>query len=332
MKNFMRITVAAVLLIASVSFVFAAGGSEAAPQAAEMSAKFPEKPISFLIPFGAGGDADLLGRALVSSMDNIIGEPVVPVNRPGAGGGIMYGELHKAEPDGYTTAWNSTSILTTTIMGNVPFPYTDFDNICVVGYTSMPIAVLADSPWKTADDLVDWAKKNPGKLKIGNAGTGSGTHLTGVMFQQAAGVQAIHVPLGAERRIASLLGGEVEAVCVPLPEIAPQVKAGKARILGVSTAKRDPSFPDVPSLKEQGYDVVMDLFRGVSLPKGTDPAVSAMLEKAFKAASESKEFQDLANKTGFVVDFKGRADFEVVLADQYKRVYAAMDAAGLIKK
>lgn len=329
-KKLFKTAVAVLLLAAIGTFAFAAGGQEAAPAAGGV--KYPEKAVTFLIPFGAGGDADLLGRALVSSMDKTLGQPVVPVNRPGAGGGIMYGELHKAAADGYTTAWNSTSILTTTIMGNVPYHYTDFENLCMIGFTSMPIAVLADSPWKTADDLVAWAKANPGRLKIGNAGTGSGTHLTAVMFEQAAGVKAIHVPLGAERRISSLLGGEVEAVCIPLPEAAPQVLAGKVRILGVSTAKRDPSFPNVPTLSEQGYDVVMDLFRGVSVTKGTDPAILDILEKAFEQASKSDEFKSLSDKTGFVIEFQGRKAFADILADQYKRVYAAMDAGGLIKK
>jgi len=338
MKNFMKIAVAALLMLAVASMVFAGGAAEepkggaSAPAAAATAIKYPEKPVTFFIPFGAGGDADLLGRALVSSMDKITGQPFVPVNKLGAGGGVMYSEVHKSAPDGYTLAWSSTSILTSTIMGNVPFQYTDFDNVCNIGYTAMPIAVLADSPWKTVDDLVKWAKSNPGKLKIGNAGTGSGTHLTAVMFEQAIGVKAIHVPLGAERRLSSLLGGEVEAVCVPLPEIAPQVQAGKARMLAVSTEKRDPTFPDVPTFKEQGYDVVMDLFRGVSMPKGTDPAIVTILEKAFKQATESPEFKSISEKTGFIISFQGKAEFEKVLADQYKRVYAAMDAGGLIKK
>ncbi len=318
------------MMFASVAMAFSAGGSEA--QAASGGVKYPEKPVNFLIPFEAGGEADLTGRALINPMDKMIGQPVVPVNRPGAGGGIMYSELNKAAADGYTVGWNSTSLLTTTIMGNVPFPYTEFDNLCRIGYTSMPIAVLADSPWKTLDELVAWAKKNPGKLKIGNAGTGSGTHLTAVMFEQAAQVQAIHVPLGAQRRISSLLGGEVEAICVPLPEVSAQVQAGKARILAVSTDKRDPSFPDAMTFKEQGYDVVMDLFRGISMPKGTDPKIIALLEKGFKDAAATQEFKDIAAKTGFIIDYLGKADFEAMLADQYKRVYTAMSSSGLIKK
>jgi len=180
-------------------------------------AEYPEKPINFLIPFGVGGSADLMGRALASSAKPYLGQPVVPINRPGAGGGIMYTALKESKSDGYTVGWNSTSILTSTNIGNVPFKYNAFENVCRIGFTAMPIAVLAKSPWKTFGDLVAYAKANPGKIKIGNAGTGSATHLTAVLAQVETGTKVVHVPLGAKRRVPSLLGGEVEAICVPLP-------------------------------------------------------------------------------------------------------------------
>lgn len=316
------------VLLISAGAVFAGGEKESSESA---SSAYPEKPINFLIPFGAGGSADLMGRALVNSFTDILGQPGVPVNRPGAGGGIMYTELEKAAPDGYTVGWNSTSILTTTNIGNVPFKYDAFDNLCRIGFTSMPLAVKADAPWNTIEELAVWAEKNPGALKIGNAGTGSGTHLTAVMFEQAADLKVIHVPLGAKRRVPSLLGGEVEAICVPLPEAAPQALAGKMKILAVSTADRDPAFPDVPTFKERGFDVVMDLFRGISMPKGTDPVIEKKLEAAFEAASKSEQFVDIAKKKGFNVSFMGSNDFAPYLADQNKRIADAMKAGGLVK-
>ena len=322
------LTVILLILLLSAGVVFAGGEKESSESA---SAAYPEKPINFLIPFGAGGSADLMGRALVNSFDEVLGQPGVPVNRPGAGGGIMYTELEKAAPDGYTLGWNSTSILTTTNIGNVPFKYDDFDNLCSIGYTSMPLAVRSDAPWNTIEELAEWAKKNPAGLKIGNAGTGSGTHLTAVMFEQSAGIKAIHVPLGAKRRVPSLLGGEVEAICVPLPEAAPQALAGKVKILAVSTADRDPAFPDVPTFKESGFDVVIDLFRGISLPKGTDAAIIKKLEDAFEKCSESEQFKDLAKKNGFNISFMGMDEFGPYLADQNKRVADAMKAGGLVK-
>ncbi len=323
-----KLSLILVMLLSVAVISWAGGENEAAGSAAST---YPDKPINFLIPFGAGGSADLMGRALVNAMEGDIGQPVVPVNRPGAGGGIMYTELHQASPDGYTIGWNSTSILTTTIIGNVDFTYDSFTNLCSIGYTSMPLAVRADAPWNTIQELVDWAKKNPKSLKIGNAGTGSGTHLTAVMFEHAAGISAIHVPLGAQRRISSLLGGEVEAICVPLPEAAPQAMAGKIKILAVSTSKRDPAFPEIPTFAESGLDVVMDLFRGISLPGGVDAGIVKKLETAFEKASQSAQFMDIAKKNGFIVDFMDSAEFAPYLADQHKRISAAMKAGGLVK-
>ena len=295
------------------------------------AADYPTKPISFLIPFGAGGSADLMGRALANGTEGVLGQPIVPINRPGAGGGIMYTALKGSAADGYTVGWNSTSILTSTNIGNVPFKYSAFDNLCRIGFTAMPIAVLSDSPWKTFKEFVAYAKKNPGKIKIGNAGTGSATHLTAVLMEKTTDVKVIHVPLGAKRRIPSLLGGEVEAICVPLPEAAPQVMAGKVRILAMSTEKRDPGYNDIPTMKELGYPVVMELFRGLSVPKGTPAAVIQKLESAFEKGAADAGFVKIATKKGFNISFMGKAEFDKYLKVQNENVAKAMKMGGLVK-
>ncbi len=296
-----------------------------------LSADYPTKPIKFLIPFGAGGSADLMGRALANGTEGHIGQPIVPINRPGAGGGIMYTALKGSAADGYTVGWNSTSILTSTNIGNVPFKYDAFDNLCRIGFTAMPIVVLSNSPWKTFKEFVAYAKKNPGKIKIGNAGTGSATHLTAVLMEKTTGVKVIHVPLGAKRRIPSLLGGEVEAICVPLPEAVPQVMAGKIRILAMSTEKRDPGYNDVPTMKELGYPVVMELFRGLSVPKGTPAAVIQKLESAFEKGAADAGFVKIAEKKGFNISFMGKAEFDKYLKVQNENVAKAMKLGGLVK-
>lgn len=324
-------SVVLILALLTPVSVFANGADDAAAET-DMAAgeiEYPTKAINFLIPFGVGGSADLMGRALAGAAEKGLGEPVVPVNKPGAGGGIMYTELAGSSSDGYTVGWNSTSLLTTTNMGNIPYSYDDFDNLCNIGYTSMPIAVKADAPWQTVDELVDWAKANPGKLRIGNAGAGSGTHLTAVMFSTAADISVTHVPLGAKRRVPSLLGDEVEAICVPLPEVAPQAMSGNARILAVSITERDPAFPDVPTFVERGFDVDMALFRGISMPKGVDPEIISVLEDAFRTASESDEFKQIASANGFNVKFMNSREYAEYLADQDNRVASAIAAGGL---
>ena len=296
-----------------------------------LAEEYPKKAINFLIPFGAGGSADMMGRALANGTEKYLGQPIVPVNRPGAGGGIMYSALKASPPDGYTLGWNSTSVLTSTNIGNVPFKYTAFEHICRIGFTGMPIAVKADAPWKTFKDLVAYAKKNPGKVKIGNAGTGSGTHLVAVLIEKEIDIQIIHVPLGSKRRIPSLLGGEVEAICVPLPEVAPQVQAGQARILVMPTEQRDPAYPDVPTLKELGYPIVIELFRGISVPKGTSDDIVKKLEQAFQKGSESEGFKKIAEKNGFKVSYMGQAEFAEYLKVQDANIAKAMQLGGLVK-
>ncbi|MDC7227680.1 MAG: tripartite tricarboxylate transporter substrate binding protein [Spirochaetales bacterium] len=335
--NTKRISIIFIMMITliAVPMAWSNGQQEAAPaasgEAVESAPDFPTDSIDFLIPFGAGGSADLVGRAIASAAEASLGEAVVPINKPGAGGGIMYTELEKSKNDGYTVGWNSTSVVTATNIGNVPFGYDAFDHLCRIGYTSMPIAVKADSPWNTIEELAAYAKANPGKIKIGNAGTGSGTHLTAVLFENAAGIKVVHVPLGAKRRVPSLLGGEVEAICVPLPEAAPQADAGAIKILAVSTEERHPAYPEIPTLMEKGWDVNMPLFRGISMPKGTDPAVLKTLEEAFEAASQNEEFNKVADMKGFIVDFMGHDEFEAYLAEQNMLAKAALKTAGLIQ-
>lgn len=293
--------------------------------------KYPSKPVKFFIPFGAGGSADVMGRVLVQATESSFGQPFVPINKPGAGGGIMYTALKGSKPDGYTVGWNSTSVLTCTNIGNVPFKYDAMDHVCRIGFTAMPIAVLSTSKWKNFDQFVAYAKKNPNKIKIGNAGTGSATHLTAVLIEKELGLKVIHVPLGAKRRIPSLLGGEVEAICVPLPEVAPQALAGKALILVMPTAKRDPAFPGIPTLKELGHPVVIELFRGISVPKGTPGSVIKKLESAFRAGAKDPKFTAIAKKKGFNISFMGQNEFAGYLKQQNKLIANAYKVAGLVK-
>ncbi len=311
--------IAALLMICAVA-VSAAGQEEA---------EYPDSAIDFLIPFGAGGSADVMGRTLANEAEKHMGAAFVPVNQVGGSGAVMYQNLINSAADGYTVGWNSTSILTTTAFGNVPFEYDAFEHIARIGYTSMPIAVRADSPYDSLDDLVEHAKDNPG-IRIGNASTGSGTHLVPVALAAAAGVEFNHVPLGADRRIASLLGGEVDAVCVPLPEIAPHVQSGDAKLLGFPTLVRDEQFTDVPTFQEAGYDVVIELFRGISVPKGTQEDRIAKLVDAFENAAYSDEFLGTAASFGFVVDFMGAEEFADYLADQNEVIVRSMELGGLI--
>ena len=146
---------------------------------------FPDGPIAFIIPFGAGGGADIEGRILAKGMSKVLGVPVVPINKVGGGGAVTYTYVKNAKPDGYTIAWNSTSVLTSTNIGNVSFTHNALDHVGRVEFQPMPFVVRADSKWKTFQEFVADCKKNPDKYKVANSSTGSATHLAAIAMTNA---------------------------------------------------------------------------------------------------------------------------------------------------
>lgn len=293
------------------------------------SAAYPEKPIEFIIPFGAGGGADIEGRLLAREMAKILGQPFVPINKVGAGGAVTYTYVKNAKPDGYTIAWNSTSILTSTNIGNVDFFYTAMDHIGRVEVQPMPFAVRADAPWKTFKEFVADCKKNPGTYRVANASIGSSTHLVAVALMDAAGCEVIHLPVGIKRRNASLLSGETHAMVAPLTGAIRLAKAGKIRLLVIPSAKREKAIPHVPTAKELGFQAEVEFFRGLSVPKGTPAPVKAKLADALMRAARSARFTKLAQQKGFRVAPLGPEAFEAYLAEQDKIIKAVMKSAGI---
>jgi len=309
--------------------VLLAGAILLAGHAVAPAADFPSKPIELMIPWSAGGSADIEGRIIAKAAEKILGVAMVPVNKPGAGGALGYAYVKNAAPDGYTVAWNSLSLLTSTNIGNVDFRWDALDPVCRVSIQAMPFAVRKDAPWKTFQEFQAYAKANPGKVKIGNAGHGSGTHLNAVAMAELAGIKVVHVPLGSGKRIPSLLRGEVEMISVPTPEIAAQARAGEVRILAISSEEPDPTFPGIPTMKQLGVPMAMELFRGFSVPKGTPQPVIQKLADSFIKAAGDETFKKAGETGGYLVSTQGTAAFRKYLADQDPFVADMMKRAGL---
>ena len=303
----------------------------AAALAPPAAAQFPAGPIEFVIPFGAGGGADIEGRLLAKEMSNALGVPLTPVNRTGGGGAIAYTHTKNAKPDGHTIVWNSTSILTTTNLGNTDYDYNALDHIGRVEFQPQPFVVRADSPWATFQDFVSACKANPDKYKIANSGTGSATHTAAILLMNAIGCKVVHLPKGIKGRNTSVLNGESDAMVAPLTGARNLTKAGKLRILVMPSNERNPVFPDVPTAKELGYDAVLDLFRGLSVPKGTPDAVKAKLADAMATAAKSDAFMALAAKNGFTVAPMGYQEFTAYLAVEDVKVKDIFKQAGLYR-
>lgn len=322
MSKIAKFTRRSVVAVAAAAFAVAgfSGQSKAA---------FPEKAIQFIIPFGAGGSADIEGRLLADEMSKVLGVPVVPVNKPGGGGAVTYTFVKNAKPDGYTVAWNSTSILTSSAIGNMPFNHAALDHIGQVEFQPMPFAVKGNAPWQTMKDFADYCKANPGKVKIATSGTGSATHIASLAVMNAIGCTGIYLPVGVKRRNATVLSGEAQAMNAPLTAAKNLAKAKKIRLLAMPSAKRNAVAPDVPTMAEAGFPAELDLFRGLSVPKGTPDGIKNKLFDAMKTAANSAAFTGLAKKKGFTIAPMAPAEFAGMLAKEDAKVVAIMKGAGL---
>jgi tripartite-type tricarboxylate transporter receptor subunit TctC len=312
------------------SFAAAAMLAAALPAAAQ---QFPNgKPVEMTVMFGAGSAADVTARHLADGMAKALGAPVPVVNRTGGGGALGYTYVEQQKPDGYSIVWNSNSISTTYHSGILPFAYTAFEPVARVSVEIPAIAVKADAPWKTLQDLVAYAKANPGKVRIGNSGTGSHTHFASSALFLTAGAKVIDVPFGEGQAVINLLGGRIEGV-VQLPAaLVPQVKSGDIRVLAALGGKRDPVFPDVPTAKELGFPIALDMWRGIAVPKGTPKPVVAKLQEAIKRTVESPEFSEAGKNLGFVPAYLPADEFGKLIASDDARLTEVMADLGLKKQ
>ena len=294
--------------------------------------EFPQKaPVEMTVLFPAGSSADVTARMLADGMTEHLGQRVLVVNRPGAGGAIGYKHVASQKPDGYSLVWNSNSISTAYHSGQLPFDYHAFDPVARVLVESVVVAVQEDAPWKTLGDLVKDLKQRGKGISIGHSGIGSHTHISLAAFEHAAGVQANEVPFGASQVIPSLLGGHVNAVVQFPGALAGPLKQGQVRLLAALTSARDPAFPDVPTAREQGFDVALDGWRGVAAPHGTPPAMIAKLEKAIRAAVESPEFEKRSEALGVRPAFLPAAAFGELIARDDAAIARQLELIGLKK-
>jgi tripartite-type tricarboxylate transporter receptor subunit TctC len=297
--------------------------------AGHAKADWPNKAIEFVIPFGAGGGADIEGRLIAKAMSKELGQPVVPINKPGGGGAITYTYVKNSKPDGYTLAWNSTSILTTTNIGNVPFDYTAMDHIGQVAQQPVPFVVKKSARWNTLKEFMAECKAKPKTLKVAFAGFGSATHLAGVAMTQLSGCKPIMLPVKAPDRRKMILSGETDAAVdiffVPLKF----VKAGKMKFLAISSGKRNPAAPNVPTAREIGMDMDFDLFRGLSVAKGTPIPIKNKLEAAMIKAANSPAFSKRMKKLKVTLAPMGQKEFAVKLAKANANIVSIMKQAGM---
>jgi len=284
------------------------------------AAGYPERPVTFICPWPAGGTADLTMRALCTAASRALGQTVVLENKAGASGMLGMKVLASARPDGYTIGQIPISVTRFAQLGSVQIdPLKDLSYLARTSGQTFGIAVRADSPWKTAKDLVAAAKASPGSITYGSAGIGGATHVGMEEFALAAGVQFNHIPYkGGAPALQDLLGGQLDALA-DSSSWAPHVVAGKLRLLATWGAKRTRDFPEVPTFTEQGFDVVVDAPNGVGAPRGLDAAIERRLREAFKLAVDSPEFAAACAKIDAPMMYLDGPDYARYVAATYKR-------------
>ncbi|MDA7416267.1 tripartite tricarboxylate transporter substrate binding protein [Xenophilus arseniciresistens] len=270
---------------------------------AHAQADFPNKPIELVVPFQPGGGTDALARSFADATRKHTTQSVVIVNKPGASGSIGWQDVMNAKPDGYRLAIVTVELATLAHMGIGKIQAADLQPIAQLNADQAAITVRSDSPFNTVEEFLAAAKKEPGKIGVGNAGPGSIWHLAASALEDKTGVKFNHVPFqGAGPGVQALLGGHIDAVAVSPAEVTTFVQAGKLKTLAVMAEQRVKGFEKVPTLKERGIDLVIGTWRGIAAPKNTPPQVVAYLKDlAFKASSEPS-FRETLDKQnlGFV--------------------------------
>ena len=298
---------------------------------------WPTKPISMVAPFPPGGVADIVGRPLAASMEKTLKQPVLVVNRSGAGGAVGTTAVAKSAPDGYTILMSLSSISIFPVsdpMNGRPIPYqlSDFAPIALVTADPTILVVSADGPYKTIQDFIASAKAFPGKMNYSSSGTYGTLHVAMEMFAAAAGIQLFHIPYqGGGPAVSALLGGQVHALASGPAAVIGQIKAGKMRALAGWGDKRLPSMPDLPTFKELGYkDVEFYIWSGVFVPAATPAPVQAKLRDAVRAAAADPQFVSAMTKAETPIQYLDAPQFRDFLAKDAARLKVAVEKIGAI--
>lgn len=254
---------------------------------------YPTRPITVVVPYPPGASTDFVARVLREPMSKALGQPIVIENRPGAGGSTAAAAVSRAAPDGYTlmVTVNAPITMNMYFQKNYPMdPTKAFAGITNCADVVLVLAVNANVPVKTVPELIEYAKKNPGKLSFGSAGIGSAHHIAGELLNQKTGINILHVPYrGGGPAIQDLIAGHLPIAFGTTPAVLPQAKAGTIRIIALAEAKRDPGLPGIPTISETVPGVVTATWVGMFAPAGTPKAIIEKLNKAAVSALKQPE-------------------------------------------
>jgi tripartite-type tricarboxylate transporter receptor subunit TctC len=321
--------------IVAVGILAVIGLALAWPAVAHAQAKYPSRPIQLVCPWAAGGGTDRIARMVAVLLEKELGQPVTVVNRTGGSGAVGHTAGATAAPDGHTITIVTVELTMMHWMGLAQVTYKDYTPVSLLNIDAAGVQVAANAEWKTIQQLLDYVRANPGKLKASGTGKGGIWDLARAGMLKAAGIPIEAMPwvpsTGAATGLQELVAGGVQVVTASLVEGRPLIEAGKVRPLAHMGDTRLGVFPDVPTLKDVGIDWTMGAWRGIALPKGTAPEIVAVLEKALDRVVKSKDFTDFMSTAPFGVKYLPSGDFGKFLADQDRTMGVLMKEAGLVK-
>ena len=305
----------------------------ALPFAAAAQDKYPDRPITMVVPFPPGGVADLTGRPVAAAMEKILKQPVVVQNKTGAGGAVGMAAVANAKPDGYTILMSLSSISiipeADKLFDRTPaYTMDQLAPIALISADPTILVVPADSPWQTAKDFINDAKKRPGEIAYSSSGIYGTLHMAMEMLSHAAGIKLKHVPFnGAGPAMTALLGGHVQSLASGPNVVIPHIKAGKLRPLAGWGDKRVAALRDVPTFKELGLDIEFHIWAGLFVPAQTPAPVVQSLREAAKKVVEDADFKSAMEKMETPIAYKDAPEFKPfwdtdakMLADALKRI------------
>jgi tripartite-type tricarboxylate transporter receptor subunit TctC len=306
-----------------------------APSTATRGQDFPSKAVTIIVPFAAGGSSDVSARVLAQKFSDSLGKPVIVDNRPGANGQVAASAIRTAAPDGHTLMWVSHGVLAInpSIYAKLTYdPVADFAPISLVFRSTHFLLVPADSPYKSAAELVKAAKDKPGKLTFASVGVGSGSHLVGELFRSANALDVVHVPYkGSTSAIPDVLAGRIDFFFDGPGVSVPLVKEGKFRALAVTDTQRYPELPDIPTMAEVGFPKQeLNSWFGLVVPAGTPaPIIAKWHQLTVAALGNPDSVQRIAAVGGIVAPSASPAEFVAFIAKERERLGAIAVAAGV---
>lgn len=327
-------TRSAAFALTALAFVLTA--AEPVAHAQSTVAAWPTKAITMIVPFPPGGLADLVARPVAEAMSRELGQPVVIENKAGAGGGIGMGLAAKAKPDGYTVLMALSSLTVIPEADAVlarPAMFALSDLRPIARFTADPtvLAVRADAPWKTVQQFVDDAKKRPGAINYGSSGSYGTMHVPMEILSQTAGIKMTHIPFtGAGPAVVALLGGQIDAVSSGPATVLQQVKAGKLRVLGHWGTTPLGALPDVPSLKDAGFNSEYAQWSGLFIPAGVPEPIAQRLRAAAKAAALDAKVKEVIANAGSPVQYQDSPEFEKYVQLDATRMSAVVKRIGKV--